>query len=265
MIDARIARILTALAVPIALLVALACTREVEVPVEVVKTVEVVKEVPVTKEVIKEVPVEVEKIVERIVTPTPAPATPPPPPTAKVYRTGMFDEPSTRNYWNFYGGPGGSVWSAYVLDGVATTLYTFSEQRFDWIPDLADGFPTPLKQETINDQELWTSEIKLKKGARWSDGVEITAHDFVFVVDTVMGLQLGGNFEGNVNTEFVDHVEALDSHTVKVYFNQMPGLSVWQYGLAFTPILPRHYWAPIVASAKQAGTDIESMKAALFS
>ncbi|MCI0440934.1 MAG: ABC transporter substrate-binding protein, partial [Chloroflexi bacterium] len=61
------------------------------------------------------------------------------------------------------------------------------------------------------------------------------------------------------------HVEALDSHTVKVYFNQMPGLSVWQYGLAFTPILPKHYWEPIVTAAKQAGEDIESMQAALFS
>ncbi|MGH2544605.1 MAG: ABC transporter substrate-binding protein, partial [Ardenticatenaceae bacterium] len=52
---------------------------------------------------------------------------------------------------------------------------------------------------------------------------------------------------------------------IKVYFKEKPGLSVWQYGLAFTPILPKHYWEPIVQSAKAAGMDIESVQAALFS
>ena len=91
-----------------------------EVPVEktVTKTVEVVKEVPVEKvvtetvtetvEVIKEVPVEkvvTETVVKEVqvmveVTPVPQPEAPtsmgPP-----IYQMGIFEEPITRNFWNY--------------------------------------------------------------------------------------------------------------------------------------------------------------------
>ena len=112
----------------------------------------------------------------------------------------------------------------------------------------------------------------MKKGTRWSDGREITADDFVFVVDTALSMELGNHFLSVVNSDFVDHVEALDSYTVKVFFKAMddegipqkPGLSVWQFGLAFTPILPKHYWEPIVAQAAQAGT-IDEQQQELYS
>ena len=85
-----------------------------------------------------------------------------PPPTAKpttaagpaIYQMGIFAEPISRNYWNYYGGPAGSVWTGYVLAGYAPQLYGYSDQRFDWVPVVASDFPTDLKKETIDGDEF---------------------------------------------------------------------------------------------------------------
>ena len=60
----------------------------------------------------------------------PDPVAPSPPAEPVILNMGISEEPSTRNYWNYFGGTGGSVWTAYVLDGIATTLYDYSHQRF---------------------------------------------------------------------------------------------------------------------------------------
>jgi ABC-type transport system substrate-binding protein len=256
------------LAAFVALAVALACTKEVPV----VRTVVVEKTVQVPVERTVEVVRTVQVPVQVIVTPTPIPSAPAPAPEPKVYRLGIFEEPKTRNFWNYFAGPGGSVWTGYVLDGVSTSLYTYSDQRFDWVPLLADGFPTALTQETVGGKTFWTSQVRLKKGARWSDGIEITADDFVFVVNTALDLQLTGNWAASVDPGFVDRVEAIDPHTLKVFFKasddqgnpQTAGLAKWQFGLAFTPILPKHYWEPIVKASRQAG-DVKKQQEQLFS
>ena len=86
-------------------------------------------------------------------------------------------------------------------------------------------------------------------------------------VNTGMDLQLGGNFASKVNPDFRSHVEPLDSRTLKVCFKTKdeegnpisPGISIWQFGLAFTPILPKHYWEPVVEAAKAAGLWLASV------
>ncbi len=252
----------------------LACTGESE-PETVVKEVpvEVTREVPVEKVVEKEVPVE--KVVEKIVEVTAVTeATPVPPTTAAgppIYQMGIFEEPITRNFWNYYGGPGGSVWSGYVLDGHSGSMYGYSDQRFDWVPGLAADFPTDLEKETVSDGEFWTAEVPLKTGVLWSDGHEMDAGDFVFTVNTVLDMGLSSNWASVVDRAFLERVEALDSHTLKVFFKTMdeegnpqtPGLSVWQFGLGFMPVLAEHYWAPVVEEAKGAGEQ-EQQHEALF-
>ena len=186
-----------------------------------------------------------------------------------VYQMGLFAEPITRNYWNYVGGPGGSVWTGYVLAGYASTLYGYSDQRFDWVPVIAADFPTDLKKETIDGTEFWTTEVPLKKGIQWSDGEELTAEDFVFTVNTVLDMELGSGWAEAVDSAFVERVQALDSHRLKVIFKatddegnpQTPGLSVWQFGLAFMPILPEHYWAAVVVEAKKAGDTAKRIEA----
>ena len=65
-----------------------------------------------------------------VVVPTVTVTIVPPDPTetsasAGTYRMGTSQGPSTRNYFNFFGGPGGDVWTGYTLDGVTTTLYDY--------------------------------------------------------------------------------------------------------------------------------------------
>ncbi len=250
---------------------ALACGDTAEPP-----PVEKIVTVTVEVEKIVEVPVEVEKIVEveRIVQATPTPAATEAAETSAptgpaIYKMGLFEDPISRNIWNYLGGPAGSVWTGYVISGYATQLYGYSAQRFDWVPVAADGFPTPLAKQTVDGAEFWTTEVSLKGGVTWSDGEELTAADFVFTVNTVMDLQLGGNWAQLVHSAFIDRVEAVDSHRLKIYFKatdaegnpQTPGLSVWQFGLAFMPILPEHYWAPVVEEAKKAGEMAQQIEA----
>ena len=231
---------------------------------------------PPPVEKIVTVTVEVEKVVEveRIVQATPTAAAPeaaetPAATGPAIYKMGLFEDPISRNMWNYLGGPAGSVWTGYVISGYATQLYGYSAQRFDWVPVAADGFPTPLAKETIDGTEFWTTEVSLKQGVAWSDGEAFTADDFVFTVNTVMDLQLGSNWAQLVHAAFVDRVEALDSHRLKIVFKatdadgnpQTPGLSVWQFGLAFMPILPEHYWASVVEEAKQAGGTAQQIEA----
>ncbi len=186
-----------------------------------------------------------------------------------VYQMGLFAEPITRNYWNYIGGPGGSVWTGYVLAGYASSLYGYSDQRFDWVPVIAADFPTDLKKETIDGAEFWTTEVPLKTGIQWSDGEELTAEDFVFTVNTVLDMELGAGWAEAVDSAFVERVEALDSHRLKVIFKatddegnpQTPGLGVWQFGLAFMPIMPEHYWASVVEEAKQASDTAKRIEA----
>ena len=85
-------------------------------------------------------------------------------------------------------------------------------------------------------------------------------------------MKLGNNFYSVVDPDFLDHVEALSPHKIKVYFRtedfdgepMKPGMSIWQFGLAFTPILVQHYWQPAVDEGIKAG-DIEAQQQALFS
>ncbi|MFQ5944228.1 MAG: hypothetical protein ACE5JF_11800, partial [Anaerolineales bacterium] len=58
----------------------------------------------------------------------------------EVYRIGIFSDPVTTNYWN-YGGPGSEIWTAYIIGDQAGSLYTLSDQRFDFVPSLAADLP----------------------------------------------------------------------------------------------------------------------------
>ena len=180
----------------------------------------------------------------------------------RIYRIGIASDLTTTNHWAFLG-PDGTIWNGYVLEGTKPTLYSYSDQRFDWVPSLAVDFPSPLKEEVVGDRTLWSTELTLKQGVRWSDGNEVTADDFVFTAHVARDLQLTGNWPSIVDPEFFDHAEALDSHRLKIYFRQKPGLARWQFGLAFLPIFPRAYWEPIVAEAKQAG-DITEQQRVLY-
>ena len=203
--------------------------------------------------------------------PVDATATAGSPARAEDYAMGVFAEPITRNVWNYLGGPGGSVWTGYVIGSYHLSLYGLSDQRFDWIPLAAAGYPTELTAEQSDGQDFWTTEVTLRPGISWSDGAELTADDFVFTVETVQALQLGSNWAQAVNPDFVERVEALDEYTIKIWFKgrdadgnaQTPGLGVWQFGIAFMPIVAEHYWSPVVSSALTAPDNVAQVEALL--
>ncbi len=228
--------------------------KEVPVEKEVIRTVvvekevpvEVVKEVPVEKKVVETVVVEKEVKVEVMVTPTPSAEEVAAGKCCDVYRLGMYEEPVSLNYWNYLG-PGSSVWTAYVVSGQAPSLYTLSDQRFDFVPFLAKDLPP----EPVQEGDRWAITVEMVEGAKWSDGEPITAHDVVFTHNTCKDLKLTQNWPNQCAPMGVDvTAEALDDYTVKYTFDQKPGLGVWQAGVALAPILPEHFWGDTVAEAR---------------
>jgi ABC-type transport system substrate-binding protein len=201
------------------------------------------------------------QIIERtvIVTPTPGPtqtpvvvtATPAPTATAAptatprpvVWRIGIPADITSTNIWTILG-PSPSPSNLYTQVNKYPSLYTLSEQRFDWVPAWADGFPTPF----VREGNFYVTTAKLKRGATWSDGRPVTAHDFVFTVNTALEFGLPGNWRDKVNPDLIQSVQAVDDQTIRFTLKSQPGLSQWQYGLSVSVFVARHYWEPLVNS-----------------
>ena len=229
----------------VASLVLVACEPEV-VEKEVIVTQIVEKEVVVTEIVeVEGEQVEVTKIVteEVIVEVTAVPA------EEEVvggeittYKIALFEDPVSLNYWN-YMGPGSSVWTAYVLAGSQPSLYTLSDQRFDFVPSLAVDFP-----EIVQDGDVWLVTVQMVENATWNDGEPITANDVVFTHNTCKDLKLTQNWPNQCAPTGVEvTAEALDDYTVLYTFGEEPSLGTWQAGVAFAPIMSEHFWGDAAA------------------
>jgi ABC-type transport system substrate-binding protein len=200
-------------------------------PTEVVKTVEV--------------PVEVEVEVTREVEAEPETEEAAGGECCDVYRIALFEDPVSLNYWNYLG-PGSSVWTAYIVSGQAASLYTLSDQRFDFVTSLAKDLPP----DPVQEGDLWTITVEMVEDATWSDGESITANDVVFTQAACMDLKLTQNWPNQCWPSVqAKPPEALDDYTVKFYFSEKVGLGVWQAGVALAVILPEHFWADTVAEA----------------
>lgn len=162
-----------------------------------------------------------------------------------AYTIGIFEDPLTLNTWSQLG-PDNSVWTSYVLSGREPTLYTYSDQRSDWVPHLAaDLSPAPVEE----DDGTYSITVEMLEGPQWSDGEAIDANDVAFTLQTCLDLSLTGNWNSICKPEITVGVEAVDDYTVKFYFNALPGLAQWQFGVAFMPILPEHQWADTISEA----------------
>ena len=208
---------------------------------------------------VSESPVAETTSAQEVAAEAPEPTETPPAQEERIYQLGITADLTTTNYWAYLG-PDGTMWNQYVLSGTKPTLYSYSAQRFDWIPSLALDFPSPLKEEVVGEQSLWSTEVDIKQGVKWNDGSDVTAEDFAFTAHTATELQLPGNWPSIVDPEFFDHAEALNPYKLKIYFKKKPGLARWQFGLAFMPIFSKAYWEPVVAEARKAGETTEQQK-----
>ncbi|MGD2157681.1 MAG: ABC transporter substrate-binding protein [Anaerolineales bacterium] len=162
-----------------------------------------------------------------------------------TYRIGLFSDPVTLNYWNYLG-PGSSVWTQYVLSGQAPSLFTLSDQRFDFVTFLAKDLVEPVD----NGDGTFSMTVEMVEDAVWSDGEPITAHDVVFTHNACRDLKLTQNWPNQCSPNGLDiTAEALDDFTVEYTFPESPSLGTWNAGIALAPILPEHFWADKAAEA----------------
>lgn len=167
-----------------------------------------------------------------------------------IYRVGLAEAPTTDNFWAYYD-PQSSLVDQYLLDPTKPSLYTYDYPGLDLAADLAADSEPP---EPIQDDQGWMVSVDLKGDARWSDGEPITAADIVFTFDTVRSLGLARGWSSaypvaDDNRLGLEAVEAVDDDTVVFRYNAKPGLPFWPNGPGTAPIMPEHFWAPILEDA----------------
>lgn len=165
---------------------------------------------------------------------------------ASVIRLAILSDISSRNVWAIYNEAGTSYWNLAVQGSYWPSLYRLSDQRHDFIPYIADGFPSAFTQEG----DFITATVRIRPGLAWTDGSVLTAEDAAFTANAVLAFHLRLDWEVYYNPDFLDHVEALDANTLKYYFKKSPGLAVWQYGALQAPIVNKTYWESRIADAE---------------
>lgn len=173
----------------------------------------------------------------------------------------IFADLTTDNYWAYLD-PENSVWNAYIFGNQAPALFQYSAPTLQLVPLVGEGLPS----EPVQSGDEWTITQPLKQGLTWSDGEVITADDIVFTYETVRDLVLAGQWFSNYPLAVADdpateedetlpgltNVTAPDEYTVEFTFSDVPGLSLWQFGVGLGPIMPEHFWADAVASSTSA-------------
>jgi ABC-type transport system substrate-binding protein len=173
--------------------------------------------------------------------------------TLDTYTLGIFQDVTTDNPWSYLDSSGSDVWVSYVLGPTLGAPYTINYPGLEPAPDMAAGDLEPA----VQDGENWVGTITLRDDLTWSDGEPVTAEDYVFTFETARDFALTANWPDYLDSGTeeapgpVTGVAAVDDVTIEVTFNAEPGLAVWGVGNGppFMPILPEHFWGPVVEEA----------------
>jgi peptide/nickel transport system substrate-binding protein len=162
----------------------------------------------------------------------------------KVYRVAVFEDVTTTNYWAS-NGPDNTVWNNYMLPE-RLSLYGLTDKYFTFVPRVAKAMPDPLTQEG----DFWVVSIPIREDIKWSDGTPFTAEDVAFTAAAVLKMGLiSGNWVSWYDPAYLDHMEAVDTYTVKIFYHTKPGLARHEYGTLQAPILSKAYWEPVINEA----------------
>jgi peptide/nickel transport system substrate-binding protein len=174
------------------------------------------------------------------------------------YIIGTFEDVTTINYWAA-NGPDNTVYNSFMLPP-KRTLYGLSPKYFTLVPDLA-AVPVPA---LVEEGDFWVAEIPMRQDVTWQDGEAFDANDVVFTIQTVKDFGLiSGNWSNWFDFNFIDHAEAVDDFTVKLFFHTKPGLARYEYGILGAPLVAEHFWGPLLADAKpEDPTNVEQAAAA---
>ncbi len=213
-----------------------------EVAVEVPVTVEVEKEVIVQGEtVVQTVEVEKQVVVEKQVTATPDPRALKDVPRDRTlvithwsdgYRT-QHDNVENFNWWL----PGNSHARHASEKGLLEFLFYTNLNEGNIIPWLGESFE-------YNDS-LDAIDVKIREGAKWSDGVAFTAHDVKFTIDMVVGNAPDLN-RSSLWADMIKEAVVHDDYNMTIHLNRPdPRFFQVQFGFGWenhTPIVPKHVW-----------------------
>jgi ABC-type transport system substrate-binding protein len=159
------------------------------------------------------------------------------------YRIAILSDMTSMNVWALYD-PDASTWNYTVQTLYWPTLFGLSDQRFDFIPFIAADFATPLEQEG----DFWVSTVPIKEGVLWTDGTEVTAEDVAFTAEIALGFDLSGNWLA-YDSDYLDHVEAIDPYSAKFVYHTKPGLARHEFGSLQGPIVNKAFWEPKLGDA----------------
>ena len=208
--------------------------KQVEVAVTEVQTVVVEKEVQVSGEtVVQTVVVEV--------TPTPDPAALKDVPRNRTvvfthwsgsYRT-QHDNVENFNWWL----PGNSHARHASEKGLLEHLFYTNLNDGKIVPWLGESFEYNDTLDEIH--------VKVREGAKWSDGVAFTAHDVKFTVDMVIANEPNMN-RSNLWKDKIDSVTVHDDYSFTMKLTRPdPRFFQEQFGFGHenhVPIVPKHVW-----------------------
>ncbi len=194
--------------------------------------------------------------------PGPVTTEPPAPVAGFSYNVGIISDVTTVNVWAYLDVES-DVYNSYVLASQGASLYSQQLPSYTYAPSVALPAEAPEGAASGDD---WVIEVPLREGLEWSDGEAVDANDWEFTWNTVVDLELAGNFldawpqasEDDPDTEENEYklgivsVEAADDYTLVITWNDQPGLSLWQFGTGFASAFPEHYWAEHVAAAADA-------------
>jgi len=166
------------------------------------------------------------------------------PQDGKVYRVGVFEDATSINFWAA-NGPDNTVWNSYMLPQ-RLALLDLTDKYFTLVPQIASELPPPLEQ----DGDFWVTTLPLRQDVLWSDGTSLTTADLVFSAETVLKFGLiSGNWSNWFDAKFLDHVEAVDDYTLKIFYHTKPGYLRHEYGYLQSPIMNAAYWEPVATEA----------------
>jgi ABC-type transport system substrate-binding protein len=175
---------------------------------------------------------------------TPVPPTPAHfPQRAPVLRIATLGNAITTNVWALFDEAGADYWSVATQASYWPSLYRIAPPSFNLQPVTAKGRPAPV----LCDTATCTATVTLQPGLTWTDGSTFTAADVAFTINTVLRFRLGLNWQQAYNPDVLDHAEALDELTVKLYFKSKPAVTDWQYGALQGPIVNRAHWQPRIS------------------